>query len=170
VLLLDTSDSVASRLAAGWAQEAGIPVVFDADKYLPDARDLPALSSHPIASHRYAAAFTGEADPARAARAMAGECGHTVIVTAGRDGAYAAGPGVDLHQPAFPIEVKDTTGAGDVFHGAFAYTLLQEWDLPRSLRFAAAVAALKCRGLGGRSAIPTLDEALALAEGDGVRR
>jgi sugar/nucleoside kinase (ribokinase family) len=165
VLLLDTSDADASRQAATWVAEAGIPVVLDGDRYRAEARDLPALCSHPIVSHRYAAAYTGVADPRDAARAMARELDRTVIVTAGRAGAYAAGPGVDLHQPAFSVPVKDTTGAGDVFHGAFAYGLLREWDLPRRLRFAAAVAALKCRGLGGRAAIPTLDEALALAGG-----
>jgi sugar/nucleoside kinase (ribokinase family) len=166
VLLLDTSDAEASRTAAGWARETGIPVIFDADKYRPEARDLPALCSHPIASQRYAAAYTGESDPARAAHALAAELGRLVIVTAGRAGAYAAGPGIDLHQPAFPVPVKDTTGAGDVFHGAFAYALLQGWDLPRQLRFAAAAAALKCRGLGGREAIAGLDEVLPLAEGE----
>jgi sulfofructose kinase len=65
------------------------------------------------------------------------------------------------HQAAFPVPVKDTTGAGDVFHGAFLYALLQDWNLRRCVTFAAAVAALKCRALGGRAGIPTLPEALA---------
>jgi sulfofructose kinase len=166
VLLLDSSDAGASHIAAGWARATGIPVIFDGDKYRPEARDLPALCSHPIVSQRYAAAYTGAADPSRAARAMAADLGRLVIVTAGQAGAYAAGPGIELHQPAFPISVKDTTGAGDVFHGAFAYTLLQGWDLPRQLRFAAAAAALKCRGLGGRRAIAGLEEVLALADAE----
>lgn len=165
VLLLDTSDAVASRTAAGWARAAGIPVIFDGDKYRPEARDLPGLCSHPILSQRYAAAYTGEPDPARAAAALAAEFGRLVIVTAGRAGAYAADPGRQIHQPAFSIAVKDTTGAGDVFHGAFAYALLHGWDLPRQLRFAAAAAALKCRGLGGRDAIAGLDETLGLTDG-----
>jgi len=52
----------------------------------------------------------------------------------------------------------DTSGAGDVFHGAFAYGIALGYDLRANLRFASAVAALKCRSLGGRAGIPTMDE------------
>jgi sulfofructose kinase len=52
----------------------------------------------------------------------------------------------------------DTTGAGDVFHAGFIYGLLRNWEIAEILRFANAVAALKCRDLGGRRGIPTLEE------------
>ena len=52
----------------------------------------------------------------------------------------------------------DTTGAGDVFHAGFIYGLLQNMNVTEILRFANAVAALKCRDLGGRKGIPTLEE------------
>jgi sugar/nucleoside kinase (ribokinase family) len=58
----------------------------------------------------------------------------------------------------FPVDVVDTTGAGDVFHGAFLYGLLQGWEAGDILRFANAVSALKCTRLGGRAGIPTLTE------------
>jgi sugar/nucleoside kinase (ribokinase family) len=54
--------------------------------------------------------------------------------------------------------VVDTTGAGDVFHAGFIYGLLQNWEVQEILRFANAVAVLKCRDLGGRKGIPTLEE------------
>jgi len=57
--------------------------------------------------------------------------------------------------------VVDTTGAGDVFHGAFACGVALGYDLRENLRFASAVAALKCRKLGGRAGIPTMDEVRA---------
>ena len=60
--------------------------------------------------------------------------------------------------PPFPVDAVDTTGCGDVFHGAYIYGLLEGWPLPATVRFAAACAALKTRALGGRTAIPTLDE------------
>jgi sulfofructose kinase len=63
-----------------------------------------------------------------------------------------------FHQPAFRVRVVDTTGCGDVFHGAFLYGVLRGWDLRRVARFASAVAALKCRKLGGRAGIPRLGE------------
>jgi sugar/nucleoside kinase (ribokinase family) len=160
-LLVDTSDPDSARRAAGWARSAGRPVVLDADRYSPDARDLPARVDYAIASHNYAAAFTGEADPAAAARLLAAAIPGVAVVTAGARGAFAALPDGFIHQPAFPVPVKDTTGAGDVFHGAFLYALLKERDLRRCLAFAAAVAALKCRALGGRAGIPTLPETLA---------
>lgn len=52
----------------------------------------------------------------------------------------------------------DTTGAGDVFHGGYLYGLLRKWPLKDTIRFASAVAAMKCRKLGGRAGIPRLSE------------
>ena len=60
--------------------------------------------------------------------------------------------------PAFPVDVVDTTGAGDAYHGAFLYALLQDWDVPRMARFASAVGSLNCRAMGGRVALPTRSE------------
>ena len=66
-----------------------------------------------------------------------------------------------FHTPAFEVDALDTTGAGDVFHGAFIVGLLQGWDLRTTALFSSAVSAVKCTQLGGRSGIPTLDRALA---------
>jgi sugar/nucleoside kinase (ribokinase family) len=89
-----------------------------------------------------------------------------VVVTEGEHGSWCASPEGEFHTPAFPVApVVDTTGAGDVFHGAFLYARAQGWSLRRALRLGAAAGALKCRALGGRAGIPTLEEALALAEG-----
>jgi sulfofructose kinase len=89
-----------------------------------------------------------------------------VVVTEGEHGSWCASPEGDFHTPAFPVTpVVDTTGAGDVFHGAFLYARARGWSLRRALRLGSAVGALKCRALGGRAGIPTLEEALALAEG-----
>jgi ribokinase len=67
--------------------------------------------------------------------------------------------------PAFQIEAVDTTGAGDVFHGGYIFGLLQGWDLERVVRFASAVAAIKCRQMGGRTGIPRLDEVMQFLQG-----
>jgi hypothetical protein len=69
-----------------------------------------------------------------------------------------AGPDGELYVPAFRVDAVDTTGAGDVFHGAYLYGHLQGWPAVPRLRFAAAAAALKCRHLGGRAGIPTRAE------------
>jgi sulfofructose kinase len=160
-LLVDTSDPASALIAARWARAAGRPVVLDGDRYTPEARELAAAVDYAIVSQGYAAAYTGESHPEAAAGRLASQVPGVVIVTAGRAGAYVAAGSERFHHPAFPVPVTDTTGAGDVFHGAFLFALLREWDLRRSVTFAAAVAALKCRALGGRAGIPTLPEALA---------
>lgn len=80
------------------------------------------------------------------------------VITAGADGCYYLDEGNLVHQPAFPVKAVDTTGAGDAFHGAFAYGMAARWHAPRCIRFASAVAALSTRALGGRRALPTLAE------------
>jgi ribokinase len=81
-----------------------------------------------------------------------------VVVTLGRQGCLCLSRGDVFRQPAFSVPTVDTTGAGDVFHGGFIYGLLRRWDLPTTVRFASAVAAIKCQHLGGRAGIPTLHE------------
>ncbi len=80
-------------------------------------------------------------------------------VTRGQQGYFWAGKdGETGHQPAFATEVVDTTGAGDAFHGAFAWALAQGRAAAECARIAAAVSALKCRRLGARSGLPTREE------------
>jgi ribokinase len=62
------------------------------------------------------------------------------------------------------VEVVDTTGAGDVYHGAYLYGLLQGWDMRKGMRFSSATSALKCRAIGARAGIPTLQEIYRLLE------
>ena len=85
-----------------------------------------------------------------------------VIVTEGEAGCWCASPDGDFHVPAFVApQVVDTTGAGDVFHGAFLQARATGRNLHASLVFASAVAALKCRALGGRTGSPDLETTLA---------
>ena len=67
-----------------------------------------------------------------------------------------------VHSPAFKVECLDTTGAGDAFHGGFIYGLLKGFSVEETLRFANAVAALKCRAIGARTALPRIDEVNSL--------
>ena len=83
--------------------------------------------------------------------------GH-VYVTQGRDGCFWLENGALCHQPGFEVNVIDTTGAGDVFHGALAVSLGQKLPAADAVRFASAVAALKCTKPGGRAGIPDCDQ------------
>ena len=91
----------------------------------------------------------------------------STVVTLGENGLIADDGQGFCHLPAFPASAIDTTAAGDIFHGAFAYGILREMPLWQTLRFAAMTASLSVRVAGGRSSIPTLatvKEALAHAD------
>lgn len=160
VLLVDGHDIQAAIEAAGWANEAGIPVVYDAGTAREYTDILLDRTNYLAASKLFASAFTGECDPDRAARAMFGGRRKLSAVTLGNEGCVYATSDGTFHQPAFEVDTVDTTGAGDVFHGALAYGVFREWPIPEVVEFASAVAAIKCTALGGRTAIPSLPQAL----------
>jgi sugar/nucleoside kinase (ribokinase family) len=159
VLYVDHYGIEGMTRAAGIARAAGIPVVADLERdEWPGFAGLLALVDHLIVSRDFAARLTGEADPAAALAKLRTPERQAVVVTGGAEGCWylAAGdPGGPRHQPAFPVAVVDTTGCGDVFHGAYAAALAYGLDLPARLRFAAAAAALKATRLGGQAGIPT---------------
>lgn len=163
-LLFDTHHWKAAVTAGTWAREEAIPVVTDLERPTPENRLLLRLGTHHIMPEHYLLEYTTESDPERAARRLLSECEpEALVVTRGPRGAVAYGRGEVLYQPAYPVQpVVDTTGAGDVFHGAFAYGLTLGYDLPTNLEFSALVAALKCRALGGRAGIPRREELAGL--------
>jgi sugar/nucleoside kinase (ribokinase family) len=82
-----------------------------------------------------------------------------VVVTNGSEGCwYTADGQTALYQPAFPVEPADTTGSGDVFHGAYASALARGSPLPERIRFASVAAAMKATARGGQAGIPTREK------------
>lgn len=158
-LLIDHHHLWAAVEAARHARERGIPIVGDIERQHEGARAFLEAVTHPIVPERFVRACTGQDDLAAGAAELLALGADVLIVTQGSRGATAFTPDGSIHQPAFPIApVVDTTGAGDVYHGAFAYGLALGYDLERNLAFSAAAAALSCRGLGGRGALPTMAE------------
>ena len=88
----------------------------------------------------------------------------TVVFTFGSKGARGLDSNGFCEVPAFHIDVKDTVGAGDTFHGAFFYGLTHNYTLAETIRFASAVSAIKCTCMGGRAGIPTEDVTLKFIE------
>ena len=123
-----------------------------------------------VPSEAFARAVSGETDldsqagRRRCLRALASLNGREVVVTLGERGVLYLQGGQVRHLPAFPVRAVDTTGAGDIFHGAFAYGVLQGWELAETVRFAAAAAALSVTKPGGRASIPALAEVRAALE------
>lgn len=161
-LHLDNTNREAALAAAGIAREAGVPVVLDADTVSPpdDLEELLRSTDYLIASQVFADELTGLADASDAAKSLAGYGSSVTVVTLGEEGSFTLAAGRSFHTPAFPVDVVDTTGAGDVYHGAFIFGLLQEWSLEKTAEFASAVAALGCTRLGGRAGIPDLETAM----------
>jgi sulfofructose kinase len=150
VLHLDGCDTAAALQAARWARESGMPVVLDIDEMYDDSTpELLRNVDYLIASSDFAG------DP----RELSDRYGcPTVGITRGAEGALFCHRGTLLESSAFKVPVADTTGAGDVFHGGFIYGLLQNWPLEETIRFAHAVAAMKCMQIGARRGIPTISD------------
>lgn len=157
-LHVDQYEIDAAILAARWAKEAGMKVVFDAEFVGRGVRKLLKFTDILITSEDFAESWTGESDFEKAAQKLYKYQGGIVVVTGGDKGCVCISDDCIIKKPAFRVKVKDTTGAGDVFHGAFIYGLLQDWELDKTAEFSCAVAALKCRELGGRAGIPRLNE------------
>ncbi len=160
VLLVDGEHPEASLEAARWAEDAGIPVVVDLDAVIPGTVDLIAHVDFLIVSANFPGELTGLEDPASALAALRPYCRGFLAVTAGAEGVVAMLGKRHIRFPGFPIKAVDTTGAGDVFRGAFVYGLLQNWPLYRIMSFANGAAALNCTRLGARGGIRPLGEIL----------
>jgi sugar/nucleoside kinase (ribokinase family) len=88
----------------------------------------------------------------------------TVVVTLGKEGAFALDEEGEVHIAGHDVKVVDTTGAGDCFHAAFMAGILRAWHLEKSLRFANCAAAIAVQHLGARGGLPDFEQALAYME------
>jgi sugar/nucleoside kinase (ribokinase family) len=160
VLLVDGCDVDACVQAAKWAREAGMPVIADLDTVYKNVEELFQYVDYLLASANFLPAVTGNNDPFRVLEYMAREYAIKAPgMTLGRDGALIYSAGRFLYSPGFVVETVDTTGAGDVFHGAFIYGLAEKWKLERIFDFSNAMAGLNCTALGARGRIATRREA-----------
>lgn len=165
-LHLDGFHYDAALAAAGWMRAAGKPVMVDAAKHIGEmgqsgrahAGALVRVCDVLVCGSGFAQALSGAPERWEAMRALLAMGPRIVVQTEGEEGCYTLTADDRFHTPAYPVEVVDTTGAGDVFHGAYLVGLLKGWDLRKIARFACAVAALKCTRLGGRAGIPTYEE------------
>jgi ribokinase len=112
-----------------------------------------------IASERFAEPLVGaRAGNERALKTLHELGPGTVVITLGAKGSIGWDGKKVYFQKAYPVTAVDTTGAGDVYHGAYIFGLLQRWPMQECMRFASAVAGLKCREVGARKGIPRLEE------------
>lgn len=162
LLLADGHNLPATIQVARWAREAGIPVVLDVERSLPETPELLDLGDYLLCDEAFPAAYTGEHNGERALRAIRDRHRSAFVsMTMGPYGSLALVGDEIMHTPAFEVEVVDTTGAGDVWHAGFTAGVIWQWEIEECLRLAAAASAMKCRRLGGRAGIGDRDEVLS---------
>ena len=130
------------------AQKKGLTVTMDIGDMQEDSLEYLKHASIAICPRRFAEALTGNKEYAEAAKHIRTLGPHTVIITYGEHGLWSSSPEGDMHIPAFSVKTIDTTGAGDIFCGAFIHCLIEKKPLKDSLIFASAAAALKTTKLG----------------------
>lgn len=147
----------AARQALAWAKEAGVPVSFDggAGRYRESVRDLVLGSGLRILAREFACAFTGAGSLESAAEALRADDPELLVITDGVKGSWVWPRGeASFHEPAVQVaDVVDTTGCGDVYHGAFLHGWMQQWPAQHCARLASELAAETARHVGGRTAI-----------------
>jgi sulfofructose kinase len=161
LLIVDCHETAAAAQAARYAREAGVPTIVDVEKVRPGIAELLHRIDVIITAQDFPCALTGHEDLGRALAVMASEFpAQLVCVTLGEQGSLARHGGREIRTPAFQVDCVDTTGAGDVFRGAFAAACLRspDADVEELLEYANAVAALNCRALGARGGLPTPGE------------
>lgn len=159
VLLVDNIGMQGMIRAAQIARKAGVPVVADLeDDSAPGFAELLGLVDHLVLSHEFALRYTSESEPARAAQKLWRADRALVAITCGAAGYWVTTGGQPVFHPAFAVETVDTTGCGDIFHGAYAAGLAQGLSLDACLQLASATAALKASRRGGQETIPNRAE------------
>lgn len=174
-LLVDHFNVKAQLRAARIAREASIPVIADFEsRSHPDFFKLLELVDHLIVSQTFAQELTGYAEPCDAALGLWHPGRVAVVVTCGAEGCWYVTRSAQTpkpedsttvrHQPSFPVQAVDTTGCGDVFHGAYAVALVRNADIASAVCFASATAALKASREGGVAQVPRIDEVYSFME------
>lgn len=165
LLHIDGHDTAAAEHAAAIARGHGIAVTLDVDTVYPGLERVLPLVDYMIASSEFPTAWTGIEDPLEALIAIQRQSGMRVAaMTLGQYGALAYSNDRFTYSAGFAVPCVDTTGAGDVFHGAFCYSVLQQMPIAGALEFSNAMAALNCTAQGARGGIATIGEIENLVE------
>ncbi len=167
LLLADAGDPELVAWAARRVRERGCPVVLDADTPGAEVRSLLGAVDYPIVPEGFARETFGTDRPEEALTAMAREGARMPIITRGAAGAMGLAKDRLIQVPGFQVPVADTTGAGDVFHGAFAWAVVRGLSPEGCLRAANAAAGMSCRAAGAQGGIPDVSSLRAFLAAQG---
>jgi sulfofructose kinase len=170
LLHVDGHDCRAAATAAKWARQAKIPVTADLDNLYPGVEVLLENVDFAITSRDFPGRLFKENDLFVSLPKLRAKFGcRLAAATLGEDGVLAWDGSNFHYSPAFDMKPVDTTGAGDIFHGAFAYGIVQGIELTDLLTFCCAAAGLSCLGPGARGGIAPLKKIEQLARRGGRR-
>ncbi len=153
-VLVDTRWPEAAARALGLAREAGVPGIVDAEPPFEGAGEMLAAASHLAFPADGVRLLAGTDDLAAGLTTLRERHDAWLAVTDGADGVRFTDGDAIAHEPALRVDVRDSLGAGDVWHGALALALAEKREARAAVRFANAVAALKCANGTGWEAIP----------------
>lgn len=158
LLMVDGNEMDAAVEAATIARASGTKVLYDCGGLYDGVERLLALTDLMIPSEEFALGHTGCATAEEAAVALY-ERYHPeiVVITRGKHGGTLYDGTQLVSYPIYPVEVVDSNGSGDVFHGAFAAGVCRGFDYMTCCHFASAVSALKCTGVGARESVPSFE-------------
>lgn len=163
LLHIDGFDVDASVAAARMARENGVEVSIDVDTVYPGFEAVLKYVDYLVAGSGWPEKWTGESDPFTALTRLRDEYKFKVTsMTLGDHGSLACKDSRWFYSPAYQVTCADTTGAGDAFHGAFCYAMVQDMPMDKALEFSNAAAALNCTAIGARGHIPIRSEVYEL--------
>ncbi len=158
MLFIDHTVVQAGLKAVELAHHYNIPIIADLEAERdPQVYDLIPQIDHLILGIDFARQVTGESHPEKMVQALANEDRAACVVTAGDQGCWYSEYNSQVwHFPAFKVQAVDTTGCGDVFHGAYSYCVIRGDTIHKAIQYASAAAAVKAQYPGGRTGIPDL--------------
>jgi sulfofructose kinase len=168
VILFDGHEPLISPVLAKSARQKNIITMLDAGSIHRGTEELAGLVDYLVCSESFGLNFTGESDEKRALVKLS-RYAPNVIITLGARGLIWQGISGSGHLETYKVRAVDTTGAGDVFHGALAACLARNMEWGASLSYASAAGALCCTKIGARLGIPTKDEVEEFLAGQGMK-
>jgi len=161
-LLIDGFFPLAQTRVAETARGRGIPVIFDGASLREGTGELVGLADVLICSERFASELAPRGELMDSLLELQRLGPRAVILTLGSTGSIGLHGDQLVEQPAFEVDVVDPSGAGDVYHGAFAAAMLNKLQFARCMEFASAAAGLSCRAVGAWAGIPNREEVINL--------
>ncbi len=155
VIHLDELMLQASIEAAKQAKKRGITVTIDADSLKEGIEKLFSFTDILIIPESLAKALEPNKSAEQILKSLKSFGASQVVITLGEKGSIGYDGKTYYYQKAYKIDAVDTTGAGDVYHGAYIYGLVKGWDMKRCMKFASLCAAIKCTKFGAQEGIPT---------------